>query len=62
MNTYIELELTLMNGDLYYLYDCRFTVMQHKGSGGCSVNGYAVLEAYEWVVDMIRERMQESVQ
>mgnify|MGYP004334057971 FL=1 len=51
-----------MNGDLYYLYDCRFTVMQHKGSGGCSVNGYAVLEGYGLVVDMIRERMQETSQ
>lgn len=68
MEKFIELELTLMNGDEYYICDRAFVVMrEHRNRlvdgakratqivDACSVNGYSVMETYSEVIDMIRE-------
>ncbi len=64
MDKFIELELTLMNGDEYYICDRAFVVMrEHRRNprpdyllyDACSVNGFAVMETYFEVIDMIRE-------
>ena len=68
MGKFIELELTLMNGDEYYICDRAFVVMRERRNrlvdgakratqvvDACSVNGYSVMETYSEVIDMIRE-------
>ena len=68
MGKFIQLELTLMNGDEYYICDRAFVVMrEHRNKmvdgakratqvvDACSVNGYSVMETYSEVIDMIRE-------
>jgi len=71
MDKFIELELTLMNGDEYYICDRSFSVMVehrhqqvgnnpsedvfHKITNACAVNGYSVMERYEEVIAMIRK-------
>ena len=68
MEKFIELELTLMNGDEYYICDRAFVVMRERRNrlvdgakratqvvDACSVNGYSVMETYSEVIDMIRE-------
>jgi len=69
MEKFIELELTLMNGDEYYICDRSFSVMrEHRNKmvdgakratqvvDDCSVNGYSVMETYSEVIAMIREK------
>jgi len=71
MDKFIELELTLMNGDEYYICDRSFVVMrEHRNRlvdgakkatqvvDACSVNGYSVMETYSEVIAMIREKKQ----
>ena len=71
MEKFIELELTLMNGDEYYICDRAFVVMrEHRNRlvdgakkatqvvDACSVNGYSVMETYSEVIAMIREKKQ----
>jgi len=69
MEKFIELELTLTNGDVYYICDRSFVVMEehrhqqvgndddvyHEITNACSVNGYSVMEKYEDVIAMIRK-------
>ena len=64
MEKFIELELTLMNGDEYYICDRAFVVMRehrnrpdehHLLYDACSVNGFAVMETYSEVIEMIRK-------
>ena len=61
MEKFIELELTLMNGDEYYICDRSFSVMREHRQGftvttdACSVNGFAVMETYSEVIAMIRK-------
>ena len=63
MSRFIELELTLLNGDRLYLCDRSFEVHSQirKNYGwdteieGANVNGYAVIEDYNFVVEMIRK-------
>ena len=63
MDKFIELELTLMNGDRYYLCDRSFVVISETRKNydlgvdynGAGVNGVAVVESYERVISMIRE-------
>ena len=70
MDKFIELELTLMNGDVFYICDRSFVVMEehrhqqvgnvgddvyHKITNACSVNGYSVMETHEDVIAMIRK-------
>mgnify|MGYP005747570583 CR=1 FL=1 len=68
MGKFIQLELTLMNGDEYYICDRAFVVMRERRNrlvdgakratqvvDACSVNGYSVMETYSEVIDMIRE-------
>tara|TARA_R110000851_G_scaffold192069_1_gene342604 strand:+ start:50 stop:271 length:222 start_codon:yes stop_codon:yes gene_type:complete len=68
MEKFIELELTLMNGDEYYICDRSFSVMrEHRNRvvdgakratqivDACAVNGYAVMETYSEVIAMIRK-------
>ena len=68
MDKFIELQLTLMNGDRYYLCDRSFNVISetrrnydlgvdYNGSG---VNGVAVVESYERVISMIRAAKGEK--
>ena len=67
MEKFIELELTLMNGDEYYICDRSFVVMrEHRNKmvdgakratqvvDACAVNGYSVMETYSEVIAMIR--------
>ncbi len=62
MHKFIELELTLMNGDQYYLCDRSFVVVSETRRNydlgvdynGAGVNGVAVIESYDHVVSMIR--------
>jgi hypothetical protein len=69
MEKFIELELTLMNGDEYYICDRAFVVMrEHRNKmvdgakratqvvDACAVNGYSVMETYSEVIAMIREK------
>ena len=69
MGKFIQLELTLMNGDEYYICDRAFVVMRERRNrlvdgakratqvvDACSVNGYSVMETYSEVVAMIREK------
>ena len=65
MGEFIQLELTLMNGDEYYICDRAFVVMRehrnrpdehHLLYDACSVNGFAVMETYSEVIAMIREK------
>ena len=66
MGKVIELELELRDGGSYYLCDSKFSVMSGKISRHvnalesyyqhyASVNGIAVKQTYEEVVEMIRE-------
>tara|TARA_R110000787_G_scaffold115751_6_gene225811 strand:+ start:762 stop:974 length:213 start_codon:yes stop_codon:yes gene_type:complete len=63
MDKFIELELTLMNGDDYYICDRSFSVMMEKRKQpwnpdtykACAVNGFAVMETYSEVIAMIRK-------
>ena len=62
MSRFIELELTLLNGDRLYLCDRSFRVHSETRKNydaeteynGAGVNGYAVIEDYDHVVKMIR--------
>ena len=64
MDKFIELDLSLINGDEYYICDRAFVVMRehrnrpdehHLLYDACSVNGFAVMEKYSEVLEMIRE-------
>ena len=63
MDKFIELELTLMNGDRYYLCDRSFVVISETRRNydlgveydAAGVNGVAVIEDYDHVVSMIRK-------
>lgn len=63
MDKMIELELTLMSGDRYYLCDRSFVVISETRRNydlgvdynGAGVNGIAVVESYDHVVSMIRK-------
>jgi len=64
MDKFIELELTLMNGDRYYLCDRSFTVVSETrfnhelgvDYNGAGVNGFSVIEDYDHVISMIRNK------
>ena len=66
MDKVIELELELRDGGSYYLCDSKFSVMSGKirrhvnavesyYQDYASVNGFAVKQTYEEVVEMIRK-------
>lgn len=62
MSKFIELELTLLNGDRLYLCDRSFVVHSETRKNydaetdynGAGVNGFGVIEDYDQVIKMIR--------
>ena len=69
MSRFIELELTLLNGDRLYLCDRSFEVHsqirknydEETEIDGANINGYAVIESYAYVVEKIRRAKSASM-